>query len=220
MTGAEEFQCKAMLFDLDGVLVDSRIVVERTWRRWAERHRIDAEPLLRIAHGRRTRDTVEAVAPHLDLEAEVAWLEGAELEDVADLAVVPGAKRLLDALPARAWAVVTSGGRSLARRRLEAMGLPVPPVLITSEAVRQGKPAPDGYRMAAQHLGLEPASCVAFEDTPPGVAAARGAGARVIALTTTHSAQQLADADAVIRDFAEVSVRTNPAGLLLSIGAA
>lgn len=211
---------KAILFDLDGVLVDSRVVVERTWRQWAERHQIDAAPLLRIAHGRRTRDTVEAMAPHLDLDAEVAWLESAELEDVADLTVVPGAKRLLDALPARSWAVVTSGGLSLARRRLEAMGLPVPTVLITSEAVTRGKPAPDGYRLAAQRLGQEPTSCVAFEDTPPGVAAARGAGARVIALTTTHAAEQLADADAVVGDFTEVVVRATPAGLLVTIGGA
>lgn len=214
-----EFQCKAILFDLDGVLVDSRSVVERTWRRWAERHGLDAEPLLRIAHGRRTRDTVQAVAAHLDLHAEVAWLESAELEDVADLAVVPGAKRLLDALPQQSWAVVTSGGEALARRRLTAMGLPVPAVLVTSEAVTRGKPAPDGYRLAARRLGLGGASCVAFEDTPPGVAAARGAGAKVISLTTTHSADRLADADAVVRDFAEVFVRVNPAGLLVTIGA-
>lgn len=208
----------AILFDLDGVLVDSRAVVERTWRLWAERHRLDAGPLLRIAHGRRTRDTVVAMAPHLDLDAEVAWLESAELEDVADLTVVPGAKRLLEALPAQSWAVVTSGGLSLARRRLEAMGLPVPAVLITGEAVTRGKPAPDGYRLAAQRLGQEPASCVAFEDTPPGVAAARGAGARVIALTTTHAADQLRDADAVVRDFNEVVVRPTAAGLLVTVG--
>ncbi|HVH66404.1 MAG TPA: HAD-IA family hydrolase [Gemmatimonadales bacterium] len=214
------FRCKAFLFDLDGVLVDSRTVVERTWRSWAERHHIDAERLLRVAHGRRTRDTLQAVVPHLDLDSEVAWLDATELADLDGLVAIPGAGRLLAALPAGAWAIVTSGTRRLACRRLEAAGLPIPPVLITSEAVTRGKPAPDGYRLAVECLGQEPAACVAFEDAPPGVAAARGAGTRVVALMTTHLADELAGADVVIRDLAQVSVRISSAGLVATVGAA
>lgn len=215
-----EIRSKALLFDLDGVLVDSRAVVERTWRRWAQRHQMDVEPLLRVAHGRRTRDTLRAVAPHLDLDLEVAWLDAAELADLEGLVPVAGAGRLLAVLGASSWAVVTSCGRALARRRLEAVGLPVPPVLVTSEDVTRGKPAPDGYRLAAERLGSEPASCIAFEDAPPGVAAAREAGARVVALTTTHPPAQLENADVVIPDFGGVIVRSGTPWLAVMIGAA
>jgi sugar-phosphatase len=212
-----EIDCQALLFDLDGVLVDSRSVVERTWRRWADRHHMDAGAVLAVAHGRRTRDTVQDVAPHLDVDAEVAWLEGAEVADLDGLVAVPGAMALLLGLRMGSWAVVTSGGLTLARRRLEAVGLPIPPVLVTSDDVTSGKPAPDGYRLAARRLGYDPASCLAFEDTPPGIAAAGGAGARVVALSTTHPAFRLAEADAVTPDFTAISVRATTAGLVVWI---
>ena len=143
----------ALLFDMDGVLVDSRAVVERTWRRWAARHGIDAEPLLRAAHGRRTRETLQEVAPHLATTEEVAWLDAAELADYEGLVAVPGAARLLAALAGIPWAVVTSAGPELARRRLGAAGLPLPPVLVSSDDVAHGKPAPDAYLLAAERLG-------------------------------------------------------------------
>lgn len=214
-----EFRCNALLFDLDGVLVDSRAVVERTWRRWGERHQTDIEPFLRVAHGRRTRDTLQALAPHLDVDAEAAWLDATELADLDGLVAVPGAARILSALPSGSWAVVTSCGRALALRRLEAVHLPAPALLITSEDVQQGKPAPDGYRLAAERLGHDPASCLVFEDAPPGVAAARAAGARVVALTTTHPAEALGNAGAVIPDFRRVSLRAGAAGLVVTIAA-
>jgi sugar-phosphatase len=95
--------------------------------------------LLRIAHGRRTCDTLQAVVPHLDVASEVAWLDAAELADLDGLVAVAGAGPLLSALPVESWAVVTSGGRTLARRRLQAAGLPVPSVLVASEDVTRGK---------------------------------------------------------------------------------
>lgn len=179
---------------------------------------MEPERVLRVAHGRRTLDTLRAVAPHVDVDAEVAWLEAAELADLDGLVAIPAAKPLLLGLPAGSWAVVTSGGRTLARRRLEAVDLPVPPVLITSEDVTRGKPAPDGYRLAAQRLGHDPASCLAFEDAPPGVAAARAAGARVVALTTTHLAHQLGEAELVIPDFRGVAVTPTTTGLAVTCG--
>jgi sugar-phosphatase len=203
----ELLRCSGFLFDLDGVLVDSRAVVERTCRRWALRHELDPEQVLRIAHGRRTRDTVQAAAPHLEADREVAWLDAAELADVDGLSAVPGSRQLLAALPAGSWAVVTSCPRALAELRLTSVGLPLPRILVTSEDVAQGKPAPDGYRLGAKRLGLEPAACVVFEDAPAGVTAARGAGARVIALTTMLAARDLVGADTTIPDFTTIQVR-------------
>ena len=147
-----ELRCSAFLFDLDGVLVDSRAVVERTCRRWALRHDLDPDKVLRIAHGRRTRDTVTAVAPHLDLDREVEWLDSAELADVEGLSEVPGVRQFLATLPAGSWAVVTSCGRALAELRLTSVGLPTPKVVVTSEDVSHGKPAPEGYQLGATGL--------------------------------------------------------------------
>lgn len=212
---AFNLRCKALLFDLDGVLVDSQAVVERTWRRWAERHRFDADAILRAAHGRRTSDTLKDAAPHLAIDTEVAWLDATELADVDGLRVVAGADRLLAALPPNRWAIVTSCGRALAQRRLTSVGLPVPEVLVVSEDVKQGKPAPDGYRLAASRLGYDPADCVVFEDAPAGVAAARAAGARVIGLMTTYLASDLRDTEATIPDFTNIHVRPDHDGFSL-----
>jgi sugar-phosphatase len=209
--------CSAFLFDLDGVLVDSRTVVERTCRLWAQRHQLDPEKVLRIAHGRRTRDTVKAVAPHLDQDREVAWLDDTELADVDGLTQVPGVYQFLATLPAGSWAVVTSCGRALAELRLQSVGLPIPKVVVTSEDVSQGKPAPDGYQLGAQRLGHDVATCVVFEDAPPGIAAGRAAGALVIALSTTHPGADFSGAEAIIPDFTGVSARRDHAGFAVTI---
>ena len=202
-----QIQCSALLFDLDGVLVDSRAVVERVCRLWAERLGVTAEALLRVAHGRRTRDTVRIVAPHLDPEREAAWIDNQELLDTEGLVEVPGARRFVASLPDDRWAVVTSCGRDLARLRLSFVGIPLPAVIITSEDVSNGKPAPDGYRLGAERLGVDPGACVVFEDAPPGVTAGLAAGARVVALRTTHPEENFSGASAVITDYHALRVR-------------
>jgi sugar-phosphatase len=202
-----EIQCSAFLFDLDGVLVDSRAVVERVCRLWAARLGVETDALLRVAHGRRTRDTVRIVAPHVDAEREVAWIDNAELLDTEGLVEVPGVSRFLAGLPAGRWAVVTSCGRDLARLRLASVGLPIPEIVITSEDVSNGKPAPDAYLLGAQRLGFDPAACIVFEDAPAGIAAGRAAGARVVALRTTHPNADFSEATAVIPDFSGVRLR-------------
>jgi sugar-phosphatase len=195
-----------VLFDMDGVLVDSRTIVERTWRRWAARHGLDPESLLKVAHGRRTQDTLQEVAPHLATTDELAWLEAAEAADEDGLVPVPGAARLLATLPSVPWAVVTSAGPDLARRRLVAAGLPRPPVLVSSGDVARGKPTPDGYLAAAARLAVAPAEAVVFEDAPAGIAAGRAAGCTVIGVATTHSASQLTGAAVVVSDLTQIAI--------------
>jgi sugar-phosphatase len=213
-----EFRCKAFLFDMDGVLVDSRAVVERTWQRWAaERHPIDLVKLLHVAHGRKARDTLLIMAPGLATDTEVAWLDATELADVEGLRVLPGAKELVAALPRDRWAIVTSCGRDLARVRLGSVGLPEPEELIVAEEVERGKPAPDGYRLGAERLGFEPRDCIVFEDAPAGVAAGKAAGARVLALTTNYAPEHLQEADATITDLRSIHVHPERDGFVVTL---
>src|SRR5258708_1814350 len=167
----QEISCRAIVFDLDGVLVDSTVIVERHWRMWAAQHGLDGEFILAHAHGRRTIDTLRTVASHLnlDLEQEAALLEKREVEDTAGLITVPGAVELLLALPGHSWAIVTSGSRLIATTRLQAVGLPLPQTPVTPEGVDLGKPHPEGYLKAANLLGLEPQKRLGSEVGHPGV---------------------------------------------------
>jgi mannitol-1-/sugar-/sorbitol-6-phosphatase len=187
----KRFDCSALLFDLDGVLVDSTAYVERQWRRWATARGLRPEPFLRVCHGRRALETIRIAAPHLDAEAEVRALEPDE-PDAEPIAPLPGAVRLLSALPRGSWAVVTSGRRTSASDRLCRAGLPLPEVLVCAEDVTAGKPSPEAYLLAGRRLATAPAGCFVVEDAPAGIEAARAAGMRVLGLTTTTSSDQLA----------------------------
>nr|BBH86725.1 glycerol-3-phosphatase [Thermosporothrix sp. COM3] len=203
----KRFSCKAFLFDLDGVLVDSNAVVERAWRRWADRHQMNAEELLLTIHGRRAVETIRDVAPALDVEAEAQWLLQTEIEDIEGLKALDGAADLLASLPPERWAVVTSGTLALAKVRLETCGLPLPRTFVTAEQVRNGKPDPEGYLKGAELLGVDPTECIVFEDAPAGIEAARKAGARVIGITHTYPAAQLQRAHACISTLRALQVR-------------
>jgi sugar-phosphatase len=206
----QEISCRAILFDLDGVLVDSTVMVERHWRRWAAQYGLDSEFILANSHGRRTIDTLRTVASHLrlDLEQEAALLEKGEVEDTEGLITVPGAAELLLALPDHSRAVVTSGSRMLATTRLQAVSLPIPQTLITAEEVCLGKPHPEGYLKAATLLGLEPQDCLVIEDAPAGIQAAHAAGIRVIGVTTTFPVADLEEADFVVPSLASLRLAT------------
>ncbi len=199
-------KCHGFLFDMDGVLVDSRVVVDRTWRRWAERHDMDPEPIIAVAHGRRSSDTLRDLAPHLDIATEVAWLDDAERKDMDGVVAMPGAVALLAHLPGVVWAIVTSSGDALARERLTVCGLPIPRILIASERIANGKPAPDGYLAGARALGFDPSECVVFEDAPPGIEAGLAAGSKVVGLATTYPADRLTKATHVVRDLSAVHI--------------
>jgi mannitol-1-/sugar-/sorbitol-6-phosphatase len=208
------FSCAAVLFDLDGVLVDSAEVVERTWRRWAARHGLDPADVIRAAHGRRTIETVRLLAPHLAADEEVATLAASESTETDGLYEVPGARELLESLPPRSWAVVTSGIRPVAELRLRHTRLPTPPVLVTADQVRHGKPHPEGYLTAAARLGVDPARCVVVEDTPAGIEAAHAGGMHVVAIASTYEAAALVGADAVVPALAWLRIETSSADIL------
>ncbi len=199
----KRFECSGVLFDLDGVLVDSTAYVEQQWRRWASVRGLRPEPFLRVCHGRRALETIRMAAPDLDAEAEVRAFTPTDEPEAAPLGPLPGAVRLLDTLPPRSWAVATSGVRRIATARLRRAGLPVPPVLVCAEDVTRGKPSPDAYLLAARELGVAPPECLVVEDAPAGVQAARAAGMTVVGLTTTHRADQLG-ADACAESLAGV----------------
>ncbi|WP_309134159.1 HAD-IA family hydrolase [Cellulomonas sp.] len=171
----------AVLFDMDGTLVDSTAVVERTWHSFAVRHGLDVRRILAVSHGRRTGETVAEFAPvGVDVDAETRRLVRQEVTDTDGVVAVPGARELLTSLPAESWAVVTSAGRALATARMAVAGLPMPPVVVTAEDVTVGKPSPEGYLAAAERLGADPARSVVFEDAEAGLLAARACGALTV----------------------------------------
>ena len=197
------FECSAVIFDVDGVLVDSAAFVEQQWRRWASARGLRAEPFLRVCHGRRALETIRLAAPHLNAEAEVAAFGPAEETAAERIGALAGAGRLLATLPADTWGVATSAIRAAATARLRRAGLPVPAVLVSAEDVTRGKPSPDVYLLAASRIGAAPSECLVVEDAPAGIEAARAAGMAVVGLTTTHRADQLS-ADALADSLAGV----------------
>ncbi|WP_036527859.1 HAD-IA family hydrolase [Nocardia sp. CNY236] len=185
---------EALLFDMDGTLVDSAAAIDAVWLQFAARHGISPDAVRAALPGRVARDIISMVLPAGgDLDAELAWLRTLEESPVPNVTEIPGARRLLAGLPARRWAVVTSASRAMARRRLAAAGLPQPAVLICSEDVRAGKPDPEGFLAAAAGLGAGIDRCVAFEDSPTGLDAARRSGAIPVAVGGGAAAYAVTD---------------------------
>ncbi len=193
---------QGVLFDLDGVLLDSTAGVTRVWRDWGIRNGLDPARTAHTAHGRRAIDTVRLLAPQLDAEAELRDLERREIDDSHDVVVFPGAARLLASLPRRRWAIVTSGTRDLALHRLRVAGLPVPEFMITGCDIECGKPHPEPYLRGADLLGVSPTACVAVEDAPNGIYSASEAGMPVLAVPTTYAAIELIHATALLPSLA------------------
>jgi sugar-phosphatase len=208
------FSCAAILFDLDGVLVDSTGAVDREWRAWARRKGVDGDAVMAIAHGVRTLEVIQRVAPHLNAEAEVRELESREANHQEGVTVMPGAAELVQSIPDGRWGVVTSGTRLLASARLRYCGLPVPKVLVTADDVAHGKPHPEPYLKGAELLGFDPADCLVIEDAPAGIQAARAGGMKVIGITSTYRADALEHADAVIGKLGQIRVALDGAGKL------
>jgi len=202
------FDCAAILFDLDGVLVDSTGSVTRQWRRWAEDNIIDPQKVLDIAHGVRTIEIVRRLAPHVDAEAEALMLEKREADDQEGVSVMSGAAALLASIPEGRWCVVTSGTRYLATARLKLGNLPIPNVLVSADDVSKGKPDPQPYLMGAKLLGMNPVECLVIEDAPAGIRAAHAGGMKAIGITSTYPASGLQEADAVIEKLGQINVES------------
>ena len=209
------FTCSAILFDLDGVLVDSTRAVDREWRAWAKRKGVDGDAIMAIAHGVRTVEVIRHVAPHLDAELEASLIESEEAEDKEGVVAMPGAIELVRSIPEGRWGVVTSGSRLLASTRMVYCGLPLPKVLITADDVTHGKPHPEPYLKGAEGLGFEPADCLVIEDAPAGIQSARAGGMKVIGIMSTYAAERLAQADAVVQKLARIQVSANGRGRLV-----
>ena len=199
---------RGLLFDLDGVLVDSTPAVARVWAWWARQHGFDPDETVRQAHGRPSISTIRELLPNVNHEVENKELERREIEDIEDVIPLPGAVELLQAIPPQKWAIVTSCTRRLAEVRIAAAGLPKPKQMITSNDIRHGKPNPEPYLKGAQILGATGTDCVVIEDAPAGIRAGKAAGAHVVAVRTTAGDEELrkAGADWIVDDCAGLSL--------------
>jgi sugar-phosphatase len=208
-------QVKGILFDMDGVLVSSIGSVVRCWRQWAEHYEVPNAEIYEVPHGMRAIEIVRAVRPDIDAEEGLRYIEDLEMNDVADLVVLPGVKALLESLPAERWAIVTSATRRLLLGRLKTAGLPVPERIISADMVERGKPDPEPYRRGAELLGLRPENCLVVEDAPSGVGAGLAAGCRVLGVVGTHSAEELVGAQWIVGSLDGVKVTVGAEGLEL-----
>jgi mannitol-1-/sugar-/sorbitol-6-phosphatase len=190
---------RAVLFDVDGVLLDSTAAHQAVWRQWACSHGLHIATVLAACAGRRPEDTVRAVAPHLDPGTERQALDTLTRSCQVAVPALPGAARLLCSLPADRWAIVTSGSAWYVREMFGRLRLPLPRIQIYGEDVAHSKPAPDGYLLAARELGVDPGRCLVIEDSPAGVLAGKAAGCAVIAVGTGHPISALRPADVHVR---------------------
>ena len=209
--GRMKIVCRGVLFDLDGVLVDSTPAVARVWTLWATKHGFVPEEVVRQAHGRPSFTTIRELLPHADHEAENREVERGEIEDVEGVIPLPGALELLQTLPQNRWAIATSCTRQLAEVRIRAADLSIPKHMITSSDVQRGKPDPEPYIKAAKVLGFAPADCIVIEDAPAGIHAGKAAGCRVLALRTTAPDLELTQsgADWIANDLASLRLNSS-----------
>jgi sugar-phosphatase len=215
--------CRGLLIDMDGVLVDSTAAIARVWARWAARHNMDPVAVTALAHGRTSRASIQDLLPNERPKVhdeEDSWMLHAELEDVSDVVSLPGARELLAAVPSTQRVVVTSAARNLAEVRLRAAGVwDLVHHLVTSTDIQNGKPHPEPYLKGAAALHLAAGDCVVIEDAASGTRAGKSAGARVLAIRTTSTDQELlaAGADWIANDCASLRCTIPPGSGQLTI---
>ena len=210
-------QCKGFLFDLDGTLVDSLPVVERSWQFWAESYGVDPQAVLDFIHGKQAITTLRHFMPdksEAEIQAEFLRLEQIEANDLDGIRALPGAVALLQHLDAQSvpWAIVTSGSIPVAHARHRAAGLPMPEVFVTAEQVKRGKPQPDAYLLGAELLGLPPQACLVVEDALAGVQSGLAAGCHVAAVNVPPETPELLEVDFVLSTLASLRVEKQADG--------
>ena len=203
---------RAVLFDMDGVLISSTGSDERSWRRWARLHGVEDTFSIASTHGRRAIDTVVDLRPDLDAATEVQRLEDFDAEDSAGIISLAGVEALLPQLDPARWGIVTSASERLMRNRLRIARLEVPQMIVTADMVARGKPDPEPYLLGAERLGFAPGECLVIEDAPSGISAGKDAGCKVLAVTTSHAASYLAHADWIIDSLASLRVESSHDG--------
>ncbi len=211
--------CSALLFDLDGVLVDSNPVYETHWLIWAQERGVSYQHILEVHHGRPVTDTIRVVAPHLDPIAEAEAYRNSVIADnhLERVRSFPGVPTMLKELPQDRWAIVTSAPRAFALKTLHYLGLPMPKVFVSSEDIGVGKPAPYPYLRAAWGLNQSIEHCIVVEDAPAGIQSAKSAGARVIAVQTTNSPGALQEADFLVKEISDLAIEFNGSTLRVSL---
>ncbi|MGW1952139.1 HAD family hydrolase [Streptomyces sp. NPDC001920] len=205
---------RALLLDMDGTLVNSDAVVERIWRRWAERHGLDGDAVMKVVHGRQGHASMALLLPDRPMEqnhADNARLLAEETADVAGVVPVPGAPEFLRSLRGLPHALVTSADVPLSTARMAAAGLELPDVRVTAESVGASKPDPEGFLKGAAELGVTPGECVVFEDSAAGIQAGRAAGMRVVGVGERAGAH---GPDVLVPDLRQVRVQDAGGGWL------
>ncbi|GHF28387.1 phosphatase [Streptomyces mashuensis] len=210
----------AVLFDLDGTLVDSYQDAEDCWGEWARSAGVGDVFDLADFYGQKRADIVRTLLPHLtedEIRHHAEQVRLAERARVAKVVALPGAAELLASLPRDRWALVTSNDTEVAQARLRSAGLPVPDVIVSADDVLRPKPDPEGFLLAAQKLGVDPATAVGVDDSPHGIAAARAAGMTTVAVRFRHGDAELAAAHTVVDGVGSLSLAVTPAGIRLSV---
>ncbi|MGV9253984.1 HAD-IA family hydrolase [Streptomyces sp. NPDC003697] len=214
MTATAVLTARALLLDMDGTLVDSDAVVERIWRRWADRHGLGGDEVMKVVHGRQGHASMALLLPGRPRElnlSENARMLAEETSDMDGVIPVPGAPEFLASLRGLPHALVTSADVALSTARMAAAGLPLPDVRVTAESVGASKPDPEGFLKGAAELGVAPADCVVFEDSGAGIAAGRAAGARVVGVGPRAAIHR---PDALVSDLTQVRVEATADGTI------
>ncbi|MFD8926785.1 HAD family hydrolase [Streptomyces mirabilis] len=214
MTATTVLTARALLLDMDGTLVNSDAVVERCWHRWAERHGLDGDEVMKVVHGRQGYASMALLLPNRPMEqnyADNARMLAEETADMDGVVAIPGAAEFLASLEGVPHALVTSADVGLSTARMAAAGLGLPAVRVTAESVGASKPDPEGFLKGAAELGVAPEDCVVFEDSGAGISAGRGAGMRVVGVGPRAGFHR---PDVVVRDLTQVRVEVVGGGTI------
>ncbi len=206
---------RGILFDMDGVLISSTASDEKSWLRWAHFHGMEKSFSLKAIHGIRNVDTLRAIRPDLDASVELERLDDFDEEEQDGIAVLPGVRRFIAALPPESWTIVSSASERIMRGRLECAGIHAAHRIVTANDVIHGKPHPEPYETGARILGLAPSECLVIEDAPSGIKSGKAAGCKVLAVLSSHPAADLDEADSIVPSLDFVTAGPAPDGAIL-----